>query len=98
MDFLHHFGESSQMITTILIYVVVLGGMYLMMVRPQQKKKKQEEALRKSVQIGDEITTIGGIVGKIVSVREDSDTLVIESGSDKVRIKKWAIGSVEKNN
>ena len=50
--------------------------------------------MRKSVQIGDEIVTIGGIVGRIVSIKEDSDSLILETGSEKIRIQKWAIGTV----
>ena len=60
-----------------------------------QQRKKQEEELRKSIQIGDEIVTIGGLVGKVVSIKEDSDSLVIETASEKMRIKKWAIANKE---
>lgn len=61
------------------------------------KKKEEEEAMRKNAQIGDEITTIGGIVGRIISVKEETDTVVIETGTDraKLRVKRWAIGSVD---
>ena len=53
--------------------------------------------MRKNAQIGDEITTIGGICGRIVAIKEDTDTLIIETGSDrsKLRVKRWAIGSVD---
>ena len=86
-------GNSSQLISMLLTYGVVIGGMYLFLFRPQQKKRKQEEEMRKSIEIGDEITTIGGIVGRVVSIKDDSDSLVLESGSDKIRIKRWAIAS-----
>lgn len=86
-------GNSGQLISMLLTYGVVIGGMYLFLFRPQQKKRKQEEEMRKSVEIGDEITTIGGIVGRVISVKDDSDSLVLESGSDKIRIKRWAIAS-----
>ena len=49
--------------------------------------------MRKSIEIGDEITTIGGIIGKVVSIKEESDSLVLETASDKIRIKKWAIAA-----
>lgn len=87
-------GTASQLISMLLVYGVVIGGMYLLLFRPQQKKRKQEEEMRKSVQIGDEIVTIGGIVGRIVSIKEDSDFLILETGSEKIRIQKWAIGTV----
>ncbi len=86
---------SNQLLVSILIYAVVIGGMYFLLFRPQQKKRKQEEEMRKSISIGDEVTTIGGIVGKVISVKNDSDSLVIETGSDKIRIKKWAIANIE---
>ena len=56
--------EGNQLWITVLLYAVIFGGWYFVLMRPQQKKKKQEDEMRKSLQIGDEITTIGGIVGK----------------------------------
>ena len=87
-------GTASQLITMLLVYGVVIGGMYLLLFRPQQKKRKQEEEMRNSVQIGDEIVTIGGIVGRVVSIKEDSESLILETGSEKIRIKKWPVGEV----
>ncbi len=95
--FLNNLGMSGQLMSTLLVYAVVIGGMYFLLFRPQQKRKKQEEEMRKSVDIGDEVTTIGGIIGKVVSVKNESDSLVIESGSDKIKIKKWAVASIEKS-
>ena len=89
------FGNMSMTVSTILVYVVLFGGMYFLMFRPQQKKRKQEEEMRNSLAIGDEITTIGGIVGKVVSVKPDSDFLVIETASEKIKIKKWAVAHKE---
>ena len=53
--------------------------------------------MRQNAQIGDEITTIGGIVGRVIGIKDDNQTLVIETGTDraKMRIKRWAIGSVD---
>lgn len=81
---------------TVIYMVLIFGVFYLLLIRPQQKKKKKEEKMRNSVQIGDEITTIGGIVGRVVGVKEDADVLIIETGADraKIKIKKWAVGSV----
>ena len=76
----------------IIIYVVVLGALfYFMLIRPQKKKQKEEKKLRDSLQIGDEILTIGGFYGKIVSIIEDA--VVIESVLDhnKQKIARWAI-------
>ena len=86
---------------SLLIMLLVYGGfflvLYLIFFRPQNKKKKKEAEMRKNAQVGDEITTIGGICGRIVAVKDDSDSVVIETGSDKsrMRIKRWAIGSVD---
>lgn len=89
-------GGMGSWITIILLYAVVIGGLYLIVIRPQSKKKKKEESMRKNVQIGDEITTIGGISGCVVGIKEDSE-LIIETGTDrnKIRVKRWAIGSVD---
>lgn len=72
----------------LLLIVVVF---YFMLIRPQKKKEKEVQKMRSDIQVGDEIVTIGGIIGRVVSMRED--TLVIETGSDrsKVRISRWAI-------
>ena len=76
----------------VIIYlIVIIGVMYFIMIRPQKKKQKQEQQMRESLQPGDELITIGGIYGRIISVKEDS--LVIESSADhsKLKIAKWAI-------
>ena len=88
-------GLASLIMLLPMVLVIVL--MYFIMIRPQSKKRKKEEAMRKGAQIGDEITTIGGITGRIVSIKEENETLVIETGADrsKIRIKRWAIGSVD---
>ena len=86
-------GGSNQLFSTLLVYAVAIGGMYFFLFRPQQKRRKQEEEMRKAIAIGDEVTTIGGIVGKVVSIKDDSDSLVLETASDKIRIKKWAVAS-----
>ncbi|BED93120.1 MAG: preprotein translocase subunit YajC [Candidatus Paraimprobicoccus trichonymphae] len=86
-------GGGSNVIVTFLVYSVLIGGMYFFMLRPQQKKKKQEEDLRNNLSIGDEIVTIGGIVGKIINIKKNSDILTIETGTEKIKIKRWAIAN-----
>jgi len=90
-------GTTQSTIIMVVIYAAFIGLLYLIFFRPQAKKKKKEEKMRKSVLIGDEITTIGGIVGRVVGIKEDSDSIVIETGTDrnKMRIKRWAVGSVD---
>lgn len=68
--------------------------MYFLLIRPQKKREKEINAMRKGVQVGDEIITIGGICGKIVKTKEES--LVIQVGADKVKfeIMRWAVSRV----
>lgn len=81
----------AQLLPILLVVVV----MYFILIRPQRKREKETQKMRNNVQVGDEITTSGGIIGRVVSLRED--TVVIETGSDrsKIRIKRWAIQSNE---
>ena len=82
-------GGSWQMIG---LLVVMVGVMYFTMIRPQKKRQKEEQAMRDNISIGDEITTIGGIMGRVVTVKEDS--IIIETGADrtKLRILRTAVG------
>ena len=84
-------GAQSNPATSLILMVVLFGAMYFLMIRPQKKKQKEEQNMRDSIQIGDEITTIGGIMGRVVTVKEDS--IVVETGADRVKMKfqRWAI-------
>ena len=79
--------------TYIIMMVVLIALMYFMMIRPQKKRQKEEQEMRSSLEIGDDIITIGGIVGKVVTIREED--LIIETGADrnKMRIQRWAINT-----
>ena len=81
--------------STIIMLVAMVGIFYFMLIRPENKRKKEAEQTRNSVKTGDEIVTIGGIVGKVVNVKDDK--IVMETGADQVRIElmKWAISSNE---
>lgn len=81
--------------TSIIMIVVMIAVMYFLMVRPENKRKKEAEQMRSDMKVGDEITTIGGICGKVVQVKDDK--FVIETGADQVRIEfvKWALSSNE---
>lgn len=83
-------GSSYSMLIAM---VAVFALMYFMMIRPQKKRQKEEQEMRSSVEIGDEIITIGGIVGKVVTIREED--IVIETGADRTKIKfqRWAINT-----
>ncbi len=84
-------GAQGSSMSMILMMVALFAAMYFFTIRPQKKQQKMEQEIRENTQIGDEITTIGGICGKVVSVKDD--TVVIETGSDRVKIKfkKYAI-------
>lgn len=71
--------------TSLILMVVMVVAMYFLMIRPQKKRQKEEQNMRDSVQVGDEITTTGGIMGRIVTVKDDS--IVLETGADRVKIK-----------
>ena len=89
-------SSGMSLLTSFLPMLIILVVFYFMLIRPQSKKDKALKKMREDLSIGDEITTIGGIVGRVVSIKDD--TILIESGSDrtKVRIKKFAVQEVEK--
>ena len=88
--------ESMVSLFFTLALMVVL--LYFMIYRPQKKQEKKGAAMRNSLEIGDQVTTIGGVIGRVVAIKDD--TFVLETGSDRVKIRftKTAIGSVEKLN
>ena len=84
------------MTESILMLVLMLAIFYFMLIRPENKRKKANEEMRNGLKKGDTVTTIGGIVGRVVAIKED--TFVLETGSDrmKIRFRRSAIASVEK--
>ena len=83
--------QQKERWSMIIMMVALFAAMYFFTIRPQKKKQKEEQQMRDSLQIGDEITTIGGIMGRVVTVKEDS--IVLETGADRVKMKfqRWAI-------
>ena len=83
-------GSSKTMLILLIGMFVV---MYFVVMRPQKKRQKEEQEMRNAVEIGDEITTIGGICGRVVTVKENN--LIIETGADrnKMKIQRWAINT-----
>ena len=79
--------------STIIMLLVMVAIFYFMLIRPENKRKKEAEQMRSSLKVGDRITTIGGIMGKVVHVSDDK--FVIETGADQVRIEfgKWALST-----
>ena len=85
--------QALLQLAPLLLLILV---MYFLMIRPQKKKDKQIQDMRKSLQVGDEIITIGGICGKIVKTKDES--FIIQVGADKVKfgMMRWAVSSVTK--
>lgn len=88
-------SSTSSMIMTFLPFVALIALLYFLMIRPQRKKEKQTQQMREAVQVGDNIITVGGVIGRVVSIKEDA--VIIETGADrnKMQVKKWAIQTVE---
>ena len=88
-------ANSGGLLGMLLPLVLVIGVFYFMLIRPENKRKKEAEEMRSSLKEGDKITTIGGICGTVVSVKDDK--FVIETSADQVRIEfaKWALSTNE---
>lgn len=88
-------APTGGLFSPIIMLVLMVGVFYFMLIRPESKRKKEAENMRSSVKTGDKITTIGGIVGTVISVKDDK--FVLETGADQVRIEfaKWAISTNE---
>ena len=86
-------GGGMSLIAMLVVYAAIFGVLYLVLIRPQKKKQKEEKKMRENLQVGDEIVTIGGIYGRVISLKED--TIVIESQSDhsKLTVARWALQS-----
>ena len=86
---------GGSLASTVIMLAVMFAIFYFMLIRPENKRKKEAEQMRSSVKVGDHITTIGGIVGVVVNVKDEK--FVIETGADQVRIElaKWALSSNE---
>lgn len=88
-------ANSGQLFSTILMLVAMVAVFYFMLIRPENKRKKEAEQLRSNMKVGDVVTTIGGIVGTVVNIKDDK--FVMETGADQVRIEfqKWALSTNE---
>ncbi|SCZ78353.1 preprotein translocase subunit YajC [Acidaminobacter hydrogenoformans] len=78
-----------------LLYVLVFFGIfYFMLIRPQQKKNKELKNMRDNISTGDEVVTIGGVIGQVVSVVDEDVVLRLRPSGTEMTFKKWAIGSI----
>ena len=88
-------APAGGMGTSMIMLVAMFAIFYFMLIRPENKRKKEAEQTRNSIKVGDHVTTIGGIIGVVVNVKEDK--FVLETSADQVRIEfaKWAISTNE---
>ena len=88
-------GDTSNLPFTLISIALIVAFFYFFMVRPQKKQEKRDNEMRNALAVGDEVTTIGGIIGKVVSIKEE--TFVLETTKDKTKIRflKGAIRSVD---
>ena len=87
--------QTQQMIMGLLMGVVVFGVFYFLLIRPQKKKDKELKEMRENLNVGDKVTTIGGIIAHVAKVEENAVILEIGPNRTKVPFEKWAIGKVE---
>ena len=94
-NFLLEGEESGNLLFTLISIGLVFVFFYFFMIRPQKKQEKRDSEMRNALAVGDEVTTIGGIIGKVVSIKED--TFVLETTKDKTKIRflRGAIRSVD---
>ena len=95
LRFLAEADQAGGMGTTLVMLAVMIGVFYFMLIRPENKRKKEAEQMRSAVKTGDHVTTIGGITGTVVDVKEEK--FVIETSADQVRVEfaKWALSTNE---
>lgn len=91
-------GGANSAVVMIIYIVAIVAFFYFFMIRPQKKQEKEAAALRNSLEVGDEITTIGGIIGRVTHIKDD--VITIETGADrnKIRVRRSAISTVDLKN
>ena len=89
-------APGNSILSSVVLIVAMVAIFYFLLIRPQKKREKQTTDMRNNIEIGDGVTTIGGIIGRVVSIKDE--TLLIETGSDrnKLRVQRWAVQEVEK--
>ncbi len=88
-------ANSAQLLSTIIMLVAMIAIFYFFMYRPQKKQDKETNDMRNALQVGDEITTIGGIIGKIVSIKDETVLIETSNERNKIRILRTAVRNVD---
>ena len=88
-------GGLGSMLGMFLPLIFVFVIMYFLVIRPQKKQERQEAQMRDNLQVGDEVTTIGGIIGRVVSIKDETFTLETSRDRTKMRFVRSAIKSVD---
>lgn len=91
-------ASTADLIVSLVPMILIILVLFLVVYVPQKRQDKKDAAMRSSIEIGDKVTTIGGIVGIVFAISDKDDTIVVETGSDrtKIRFRRTAISSVEK--
>ncbi|MGN0652705.1 MAG: preprotein translocase subunit YajC [Gemmiger sp.] len=91
-------SSTASLLMTFLPMILIIVFMYLILWLPQRKQDKKDAAMRASIEVGDTVVTIGGVVGRVAAINEKDDTFILETTSDrvKIRFRRSAISSVEK--
>ncbi len=87
-------GGWGQLIASFLPIVLIFGVMYFIMIRPQRKKDKEMRAMLAALKVGDNVVTIGGMIGKVCNIKDDEITIEIGSDKTKIKLERWGIKSV----
>ncbi len=88
-------SNSVNAITTLVMLVAMIAIFYFFMYRPQKKQEKESNDMRNNLKVGDEITTIGGVIGKIVSIKDETVTIETSNERNKIRILRTAVRNVD---
>ena len=101
MKFMNYLAEATgtsgggNFLVTAIMIVAMIAFFYFFIIRPQKKQEKEAAEMRNGIQVGDEITTIGGIIGKVVSIKDETLVLETTKACTKIRILKTAVRSVD---
>lgn len=87
--------ENSQQMISFLFPLLLIVAFYFLLIRPQKKKEKQVNEMRNSLVVGDKVTTIGGIIGKVTKIKEDIITIEVGADKTKIEMARWSIASKE---